>query len=252
MKELAKAVCRVMQAVRYVPETGKNKFHGYTYASDEDLLTVVQPAMAENGLSLIPTVVQISTTEHSPDGKGKPQWRTDLVVAYTLLHTSGEMQVVQAPGCGIDGEDKGTYKAMTGALKYALRHMFLVPTGQDAERAEAPPPKRQGRQQHDTEPTAEHRRAAEDVKAERDRATAERQGKHHPSWDADRASWCAAVQQHGLNPDVAMDVIAAASKGVRPSAMDTVRRAKALQWLTSPDGALAYDAAIAEREREAS
>lgn len=103
------------------------------------------------------------------------------------------------------------------------------------------------------ETTPEHQQLADELAAERaKREEAERKAKHHPSWDADRASWCAAVQYHGLNPDIAMDVIAKASKGVRPSAMDTVRRAKALQWLTSPDGALAYDAAIAEREREAS
>lgn len=136
MSELAKAVCAVMATVQYVPETGENKFHKYKYASDEDLLKVIQPAMAANGLALIPHRIDARTVEHTPDSKGKAQWRTDLVVTYQLIHTSGEATEVQGPGCGVDGDDKGIYKAMTGALKYALRHLFLVPTGQDAERAE--------------------------------------------------------------------------------------------------------------------
>lgn len=152
MSELAKALCAVMARVRYVPETGKNTFHRYSYASDEDLLTVLQPAMAEVGLAMIPERVDVKTVEHSPDGKGKPQWRTEVLVTYALLHASGECRTVQAPGCGIDGEDKGVYKAMTGALKYALRHTFLVPTGEDAERHREPPPRRDAdsaQQHHD-------------------------------------------------------------------------------------------------------
>ncbi len=132
---LAAAVCSVMAAVRYVRQTGHNEIHRYRYASDEDLLAALQPAMAEAGLALLPIHVESTTIEHSPDRKGKTQWRTDLVVSYRLMHVSGESIELQAPGCGIDGEDKGAYKAMTGALKYVLRHTFLVPTGDDAERA---------------------------------------------------------------------------------------------------------------------
>lgn len=134
MSELAKAVCAVMTDVRYVPETGVNPHQGYKYASDEDLLVVVQPSMARHGLVLIPTAIQQQVVDHAQTAKGKAQYRTELVVTYTLLHTSGEERQVQVPGCGVDTEDKGPYKAMTGALKYALRHLFLVPTGQDPER----------------------------------------------------------------------------------------------------------------------
>ena len=133
--QLTAAICCVMADVRYVLQTGRNDFHRYSYASDADLLRELQPAMARHGLSMVPKVVQSSTVEHSPDRKGKPQWRTDLVVEYTLSHVGGASRQVMAPGCGIDGEDKGAYKAMTGALKYALRHTFMVPTGDDAERS---------------------------------------------------------------------------------------------------------------------
>lgn len=131
--EIAKALCAIMADVRYIRQSGENTFHRYKYASDADLLLALQPAMARHGIAIVPTVVDSTTVEHVADRKGKAQYRTDVLVTYLVLHTSGESLTIQAPGCGIDGEDKGVYKAMTGALKYALRHTFHVPTGDDAE-----------------------------------------------------------------------------------------------------------------------
>ena len=128
MKNLAKAICQVMAAASHVQKTGNNSFHGYAYASDADLLRVIQPAMASAGLAMVPS--QIAQTDTKLD-KGKVQ--TDVHVQYLLVHTSGETLEIQAIGRGIDKEDKGQYKAMTGALKYALRQTFLVPTGDDPE-----------------------------------------------------------------------------------------------------------------------
>lgn len=158
---LAQAVARVMQRVRYVRQTGENKFHRYKYASDEDILGAIQPEMANEGLALCPSNVVVSTVEHTPTRKGDAQWRTDILVTYTLRHgPSGMQQVIMAAGCGIDGEDKGIYKALTGALKYALRHLFLIPTGEDAERDE---PRREPARE---EPPPERQKAtADDIKA---------------------------------------------------------------------------------------
>lgn len=128
MKNLAKAICQVMAAASHVQKTGNNSFHGYAYASDADLLRVIQPAMAKAELAMVPT--QVGQVDKQLD-KGKVQ--TDVHVQYTLVHSSGESMTVQAIGRGIDKEDKGPYKAMTGALKYALRQTFLVPTGDDPE-----------------------------------------------------------------------------------------------------------------------
>ena len=127
-KNLAEAICQVMADAGYVQKTGKNSFHGYNYASDADLLRVLQPAMAKAGLCMMAT--NISSIDKELD-KGKTQ--TDVLVTYTLRHTSGESIEIHAMGRGIDKEDKGGYKAMTGALKYALRQTFLIPTGDDPE-----------------------------------------------------------------------------------------------------------------------
>jgi hypothetical protein len=204
MSELAKAMCLVMSSVRYVTETGKNQFHRYSYASDEDLLTVLQPSMAANGLAMMPVRTEIRTVEHSPDAKGRAQWRTELVVTYRLLHVSGESVELQSVGCGIDGEDKGAYKAMTGALKYALRNTFLVPTGQDPERLEEQPA----------------------VHAERTR---------HSSWKDAQTWFCASLRDHGVSYDDLAEWCTA-NKRPRPSEVDGEARSKMIAWVASPAG----------------
>ncbi len=46
---------------------------------------------------------------------------------------SGEEIVAKVAGQGLDAGDKAPYKAMTGALKYALLQSFLLATGDDPE-----------------------------------------------------------------------------------------------------------------------
>ena len=46
---------------------------------------------------------------------------------------SGEELSVRVAGEGADAGDKAPYKAMTGALKYALLQSFLLSTGDDPE-----------------------------------------------------------------------------------------------------------------------
>ena len=89
--------------------------------------------MAANGLAFVPVSMTPDINEHAPTSKNKRQWLTVIHAVYRLCHTSGQWMDVQSVGCGIDGEDKGVPKAMTGALKYAIRQAFLIPTGDDPE-----------------------------------------------------------------------------------------------------------------------
>lgn len=129
---LTKAVCAVMADVKNVEKTGQNDFHRYAYASEADLLRALQPAMAQHGLMMAPVKIDVSYVEET--GKQGDQVRCDAVVTYRLQHTSGESIEVVALGQGSDKADKAAYKAMTGALKYALRQTFLIPTGDDPDK----------------------------------------------------------------------------------------------------------------------
>ena len=57
-----------------------------------------------------------------------------VVMAYTFTDVdSGEEVIAKVAGQGLDPGDKAPYKAMTGALKYALLQSFLLATGDDPE-----------------------------------------------------------------------------------------------------------------------
>ena len=57
-----------------------------------------------------------------------------VVMAYTFMDVdTAEEITVKVAGEGLDAGDKAPYKAMTGALKYALLQSFLLATGDDPE-----------------------------------------------------------------------------------------------------------------------
>lgn len=130
---LTKAVCAVMAGFRGVEKSGKNSFHGYKYASDADILWMLKPLLAEHGLSVMLVGFEVIHTGEVKTNNGKTERLLDLCVTYRLAHTSGQWALVQSPGSGQDPGDKAHYKAMTGALKYALRQTFAIPTGDDPE-----------------------------------------------------------------------------------------------------------------------
>ncbi len=130
---IAKALHQVMSKVSYVQKTGNNKFHGYKYAGEADLLEKLRPAMLEAGLMLIPSVKGVSPIdEHGV---------TTVKMEYTLIHKDGDIwpEIIHAAGQGGDKNkngvgDKGLYKAITGANKYLLFKLFQIETGDDPER----------------------------------------------------------------------------------------------------------------------
>ncbi len=147
--KLAAAICAVIQAVETVPKNGWNNFHKYNFSTEADILRAVREAMVANGLALVPSGIQhLGSAQFGQKGR----FRTEFLVTYTLMHTSGASQTITVIAAGVDAEDKGPYKGMTGAQKYALRQTFLIPTGDDPEkdgppaqqqRQQRPPPQRQ-------------------------------------------------------------------------------------------------------------
>ena len=205
---LAGAVCAVMSEVGFVRKGGENDFHHYKYARDIDLLQALQPAMAEHGLALIPSKAVVVTAEVAETKRGARQWRSDVTVSYMLYHTGGAAVPVEMVGSGIDGEDKGVFKALTGAYKYVLRQLFAVPTGDDAER--------------------------DDVRKELHRP---------PPTDSERQAWVVAVKDV-LGDDLTAEVCEWTESLGRPppSAMDDAGRARLLDYLRSDAGRQKFNA----------
>jgi hypothetical protein len=131
---LAAKMAKVMGAVERVPKTGRNDFHKYDYATEADIVAVVRKAMAEQGVMLIPAVSRFERLELTK-GNGKTTTLTTVYMNFRWVDGgSGESLDVPWVGQGVDGEDKGVYKAITGAEKYILLKTFLIPTGDDPEK----------------------------------------------------------------------------------------------------------------------
>ena len=133
---IIRALHAVMQEASYVQKTGENDFHGYSYATEADVLERIRPAMIKHGLVLIPSINQVSSVDQHGN--------TSVTVNYTLAHTSGAIwpHPIIAAGCGNDRNkngtgDKGLYKALTGANKYLLFKLFQIETGDDPEQSQA-------------------------------------------------------------------------------------------------------------------
>jgi hypothetical protein len=134
---LVEKLAAVMAAVERVPKNGENKFHGYKYATEADLSDAVRSNLARYGVMLIPSVESLEWREVDTK-RGKERIAT-LRVKFTA--TDGATEIAfHVIGEGQDPGDKATYKAMTGAMKYALLKLFLIPTGDDPETEEGEAP----------------------------------------------------------------------------------------------------------------
>jgi hypothetical protein len=134
MKEISKAIIKVMKEVRNVDKTMDVGSGGYGYkgVSDKVVKEILQPALANAGLCFIPIKVEAKTvTDRWEDnGRSKQSTLTEVHTKYLLLHSeSGESIELAGYGQGVDNQDKGAGKATTYALKYALLYTFLIPTG---------------------------------------------------------------------------------------------------------------------------
>lgn len=134
---LAKAVIKVMKAVKGIEKSmtigsGTNSYQG---VPDKEVKKIIGEAMEEAGLCILPIGVEAKTQvdrweeTNSYGTKMKQSVFTEAVTRYLLLHESGESEVLEGYGHGVDSQDKSAGKSTTYALKYCLLYTFLVPTG---------------------------------------------------------------------------------------------------------------------------
>jgi len=123
-KNLVQKLCEVMATIGYIAKKGENKFHGYKYAKESDIVDAIRGELAQRNLFIFPSVVSHARTSEI----------TDIMVRWTFVDgDSGETRDCDIPGSGHDKSDKGVYKALTGSEKYFLMKSFLIPTGDDPE-----------------------------------------------------------------------------------------------------------------------
>lgn len=131
--DLFKKLVKVLAEIERIPKSGRNKFHGYDYVTEGDLVDHIRPKLAAAGVFLFTSIESVSAAEvvERKNSEGR-------IVNVATIHTfvcaeTGAEFSVKGAGCGEDSGDKALYKAITGAEKYMLMKNFLVATGDDPE-----------------------------------------------------------------------------------------------------------------------
>lgn len=131
---LASKLAQVMAKVKYIQKRGKNTHFGYTYATEADVADKVREALAELKVAFIPRILPETIQVTPVETKAGRQIVLSAVFEFDFVDgDTGETYTVRVPGQGQDSGDKAAYKALTGAVKYALMKTFLIPTGDDPE-----------------------------------------------------------------------------------------------------------------------
>ena len=89
---------------------------------------------------------------------------TTIKVCYSIIDSeTGAMLSAYVYGQGMDQQDKGIYKAFTGAEKYFFLKTLLIPTYDDPENDKTPPPQKPNGEKTYT-PSADRMEAEKEVK----------------------------------------------------------------------------------------
>ncbi|WP_368251202.1 ERF family protein [Enterococcus sp. 2201sp1_2201st1_B8_2201SCRN_220225] len=132
-KNLMQKLSEIMAVIERIPKRGHNNFHDYDYALESDIKDVVRKELSSRNIMMISHELSRTATPVTTK-KGSQEQIITLEIEYTLIDAdSGETTKFVGYGDGQDAGDKAVYKAKTGALKYALTSLFLIPTGDDPE-----------------------------------------------------------------------------------------------------------------------
>jgi hypothetical protein len=141
--ELAKSLVAAQKTAKAVSKDARNSFHGYNYASAENIIDEARGALSDAGLAVMPLSVERDPEqpdhvwESGTDDKGKPtSWIVTprrIRCTYLLLHESGQCipfysstPVIPEKG---RPEDKAEFGSRTENLGYAMRDLLLLPRG---------------------------------------------------------------------------------------------------------------------------
>lgn len=125
---LFKKLATVMGKIDRIPKNGHNAHFNYDFATADDVMDVLRPLLAEQGVALL-----ISADEPRREGT-----KTLLPVTFTLVDAdTGQREEMTWTGEADDRQDKGINKAATAALKYFFLKVFMISTGDPSDDADA-------------------------------------------------------------------------------------------------------------------
>lgn len=131
---IGKKILEICEDVCYIKKNGKNTFQHYTYVTEADIVSRIRRSMIKHKLLITPTILDKKTINYITR-KEKRAFLVSVKVKMTFTDVeSGESFFTIGYGEGSDADDKGVYKAITGAQKYILMKTFMIETGDDPEK----------------------------------------------------------------------------------------------------------------------
>ena len=129
-----KAMIGVMKDIGPIGKNQRNEAQKYMFRGIDDLYNAIQPAMVANGVIHIPTVLE---SEHYEERRvnnyNKESVFTHAIVKvqHTFYAEDGSSVEAITTGEAMDTSDKAFNKAQTASYKYALFHIFNIPTEEE-------------------------------------------------------------------------------------------------------------------------
>lgn len=120
------AISGVMRDVTAVAKEKINKQQGWKYRSIDDLYDVLNPALAKNGVAIIPEVLEWDKSEIGTRNGGT-LYLVRLKIKYTLYAEDGSSVTAIFMTEGMDSGDKAFNKALTNGYKYMSFEVFCIP-----------------------------------------------------------------------------------------------------------------------------
>ena len=143
-KTLIGKLAEACDAVGGIEKKGRNEMQKYNYVKAADVAKAIRHELFKRGVVVIPSEKEFSETHRIKTQKFVGQevkegemvcWK--LVTDYTIHDSeSDEKIVITAIGVAMDSGDKAIYKCKTGAIKYFLRTLGLIPDEKDDPEAD--------------------------------------------------------------------------------------------------------------------
>lgn len=166
---------------------------GYKFAGEQAMIEEIRPALVKHGLFAYVSEMGDLQQEAFTTSRGSSMNRVILRARVTFAHgASGTSVTATAYGEGMDSGDKATNKAMTGALKYALRQTLLIETGDDPDET----PSREQERRPAAARAQEHPEAASSANGERPRNGMAGDWAALQEWMKEHRIGSAAVKEH--------------------------------------------------------
>ncbi len=132
--KLARKLASIYDETSWIAKDKTNQQQGYKYASADSMFSDIRHAAAKVGVFLMPLFGEPKIDRIPNTAKGRVD--TQVVQAVTIMVIDADTGfAMEVPGYGeaYDTGDKAISKGKTAALKYTVRSLFMIPTGDDPD-----------------------------------------------------------------------------------------------------------------------